>query len=293
MIKFPPKKILVAYDLSDVSRMAWRHAAALAAISGAALEVVYVEPWQAGVDLMPPPDLIPSHARALRVKIRAALGDGPKITILQGDPALRILSLARLHRPDLIVVGTHGRKGLKLALLGSVAEAVVRGAPVPVLVARGPVRPIRSILAPVNFTPYSEYGFAYAAAASAVLSARLTALHVTDDPVWSGNLRFRLFALIKRLPAKIINNCRPTAETSVGEAVKGILEARRGHDWIVLVAHEKSLIKDAFFGTTLERVLRSSSIPVLSVPAPRHVPFALRTSGSGSYARQRSSVTLI
>ncbi len=267
MIRFPPKKILVAYDLSDVSRAAWRHAAALAAKCGAALEAVYVEPWQMGVDLMPPPDLTPAHVRALRAKIRAVVGDGPAITILQGDPAVRLLNAVRRRRPDLIVVGTHARKGLKRALLGSVAEAVIRASPVPVLAARGRVRVIRSILAPVNFTAYSEYGLAYAAAAAAVLSARLAALHVTGDPIWSGNLRYRLSNLFHRLPPEVRKACRPRAETAIGATVQGILHARRGHDWIVLVAHEKSLLKDAFFGTTLEQVLRRSSIPVLSVPA--------------------------
>lgn len=288
MIRFPPKKIFVAYDSSDASRTAWRHAAALAASCGAALEAAYVEPWVMGVDLMPPPTLTPARLGELRATIRASIGPGPKITILQGDPPQRILSAARLHRPDLIVVGTHGRKGLKLALLGSTAEAVVRGSPVPVLVARGPVRPVRSILAPVNFTAYSDYGFAYAAAASAVLSARLTALHVTADPIWEGNSRFRLSNLLRRLPAEVRKNCRATAQQAVGATVKGILEAAKGHDWIVLVAHEKSLLKDTFLGTTLERVLRRSSISVLSVPAPRRPLFALRVAAGGSAARERT-----
>lgn len=290
MIRFPPKRILVGYDLSDASRTAWRHAAALAGSCGAELEAVYVEPWQAGVEMMPPPVLTPAGARRLRAEVRRRVGEGPKITILHGDPARRILDLARLHRPDLIVVGTHGRKGLQRALLGSTAEALIRLSPVPVLAARGKVRTIRSILAPVNFTPYSEYGFAYAAAAAAVLSARLKALHVTDDPVWSGNPQYRLSNLIHRLPAKVRKGCRPETEAAVGDAVKGILKARRGQDWIVLVAHGKSLIKDAFFGTTLEQVLRRSSIPVLAVPVPSRALHALRVAGGVPPAREKSLI---
>jgi len=145
MIKFPSKTIIVAYDPSDASRTAWRHAAALAETCGAALEVVFVNPWENS--LGPPPSPIPSQVRALRAQIRAVVGKGPKITILQGDPAHRIVSWTRRRGPDLLVVGTHGRSGLKRALLGSVAEAVVRGSSIPVLVARGSVAPIRSILA--------------------------------------------------------------------------------------------------------------------------------------------------
>lgn len=269
MIRFPPKRILVAYDLSDVSRTAWKHAAALARAGGGELELVYVEPWQAGVDLLPPPPLAPPAARELRASIRAQVGEGPKISILNGDPARRIVELARRRRPDLIVVGTHGRRGLRRAVLGSTAESVIRLSPFPVLAARGKARRVRSILAPVNFTPYAEAGFAYAAAASAGLSARLKILHVTGDPVWSGNLGFRLARLISRLPESVRKACRPEAASAVGGAVEGILRASRGRDWIVLVSHPRSLLSDAFFGTTLEQVLRRSSVPVLSVPASR------------------------
>jgi len=282
MIQFPPKKILVAYDLSDVSRVAWRHAAALAEACGAELEVVYVEPRLSGMELgmptLPQHELSAPQIRSLRAKIRAVVGTGAKITILQGDPAGRVLSLAAARRVNMIVVGTHGRKGLNHLILGSVAEAVIRGARVPVLAARGAVRRVRSILAPVNFTPYSDYGFAYAAAASAVLSARLTALHATADPIWEGNPRYKLSSLIHHLPAEVVKNCKPTAEEAVGSAVKAILKAKRSHDWVVLVAHEKSLLKDAFFGTTLEQVLRRSSIPVLAVPATDTPMFAMRLS---------------
>lgn len=281
MIKFPPKKILAAFDFSDSSRLAWKHAAALAAGCGAALEAVYVEPWQSGVDLMPPAGLNASRIRPLRAKIRAVVGEGVKITILEGDPARTVLAHAARTKPDLIVVGTHGRKGLQRLLLGSTAESVIRGAHVPVLVARGPVRPVRSVLAPVNFTPYSDYGFSYAAGAAAVLSAKVTALHVTGDPIWDGNARLRLSTLIRKLPARVLEACRPTLQESVGDSVAGILKAAKGHDWLILVAHEKSVVKDAFFGTTVERVLRRSPVPVLSVPAPRRGQFVLQAAGAG------------
>ncbi|MBX3232528.1 MAG: universal stress protein [Labilithrix sp.] len=53
--------------------------------------------------------------------------------IEQGDPREVILSVAKDVRADLIVMGTHGRKGLARALVGSVAEAVLRTAEVPVV----------------------------------------------------------------------------------------------------------------------------------------------------------------
>jgi nucleotide-binding universal stress UspA family protein len=58
--------------------------------------------------------------------------------ILIGPPAAEIVRFARQERVDLIVMNTHGRKGLTHLLMGSVAEAVVRHAPCPVLTMKTP-----------------------------------------------------------------------------------------------------------------------------------------------------------
>jgi nucleotide-binding universal stress UspA family protein len=83
---------------------------------------------------------------------RTALGDGTPVVIAStsGDPAEEIVRYARTHDIDLIVVGTHGRTGLSRALLGSVAERVIRTAPCPVLAvpARREVEEVTPALAP-------------------------------------------------------------------------------------------------------------------------------------------------
>ncbi|MCA9215174.1 MAG: universal stress protein, partial [Planctomycetales bacterium] len=53
--------------------------------------------------------------------------------VRRGDPAAEIMKLAKKKKADLLVVGTHGRTGLQHLLMGSVAEAIVRGATCPVL----------------------------------------------------------------------------------------------------------------------------------------------------------------
>jgi nucleotide-binding universal stress UspA family protein len=53
--------------------------------------------------------------------------------LVRGDPREGILEVARERNADLIVMGTHGRRGLSRAFLGSVAERVVRTSPIPVL----------------------------------------------------------------------------------------------------------------------------------------------------------------
>jgi universal stress protein A len=54
----------------------------------------------------------------------------------EGNPATEILEAAREWKADLVVIGSHGRRGLARLVMGSVAEGVTRHAPVPVLVVR-------------------------------------------------------------------------------------------------------------------------------------------------------------
>ena len=270
MNHFPPKKILVPFDLSTLSETAWPQAVAFARRFKSDLEVVYVQEWPSTeLVSLPPPELSAETKRVLSKQIRATVGTAPKITFIAGNPVRDILRLARIHRTDLIFMGTHGRTGLTRALLGSVTEAVARQSPVPVMAVRGRGAPIRSVLAPVNFTDYSYYGFTHAAALAAGLGARLTALHVHVDPIWNGNPQHKLAQLIEQLPSGIRENCQPLLETGESDAMRGILKAGARHDLIVLVAHEKAPVKEMILGTTAERVLRHSPASVLVVPAPR------------------------
>jgi nucleotide-binding universal stress UspA family protein len=70
-----------------------------------------------------------ARARAAGVRARAQL--------VEGGAVERILSAGRRWRPDVIVIGTHGRSGVRHLLMGSVAEHVVRRAARPVLTVRG------------------------------------------------------------------------------------------------------------------------------------------------------------
>jgi nucleotide-binding universal stress UspA family protein len=65
------------------------------------------------------------------------LGFPAEAVLLDGPPAQRILQLAGSHGVDLLVLGTHGRRGFERMILGSIAEGVLRGAKVPVLVVPG------------------------------------------------------------------------------------------------------------------------------------------------------------
>ncbi len=270
MLRFPPRRILVPFDLSDVAFDAWRQAVALAKRFDAEVEAAYVEALApAGESEFPRRGLDAALRAEITRMIRAKLGPGPKVHVAEGDPTGILLRLARTRRADLIVMGTHGRTGLDRVWIGSTAEAVSRLSRVPVLTVRGAPRALRSVLAPVNFTAYSEHGFFFAAQAAAALKARLTALHVTADPRQCANPKFRMLNLIDRLPAEQRKAVRPQAEAVAGAPIQEILKAARKHDLLVLVAHRKSLLENLVLGMTAERTIRHSPIPVLTVPAPK------------------------
>ncbi|MGC2112118.1 MAG: universal stress protein, partial [Candidatus Korobacteraceae bacterium] len=113
-------------------------------------------------------------------------GNDYYLYLLEGEVAQALLDFARQHGVDLIVVATHGRRGLGKVLMGSVAEHIFRQSPVPVLTVGPLMRPaeqrraLRKIFVPVAFTPASERAVRYAAALARERDAALTALHVVD-----------------------------------------------------------------------------------------------------------------
>jgi nucleotide-binding universal stress UspA family protein len=145
------KRILVAVDGSAASSKGLREAIRLAKAEGAKLFIVHVVdefPAFAAMDGMaaaPAGDLVPwLRDGGKRVLAKAqAVASKQKVrckTVLRemmGGPAAdKIVREARKQRADLIVLGTHGRRGVRRLVLGSDAEQVVRTAPMPVLLVR-------------------------------------------------------------------------------------------------------------------------------------------------------------
>lgn len=134
--------LLIAVDFEETSRRAIDLAKQLAPPLGATLALLHVHhlPVYAYPDL--DPATLPSFRREVTVAARAALqrlaeDTGIALTMLRdGDPAGEILAAAREHGAAMIVMGTHGRRGITHALLGSVAERVIRDSDVPVLTVR-------------------------------------------------------------------------------------------------------------------------------------------------------------
>ena len=136
------KQILVATDGSEHGRNALEEAIELAAAAGARLTIVYVR--HAPTPVLGEPFYQRSlsadvhHANetvAIAAGLACAAGVEAESEVLAGDPAERIVELARLRDADLIVVGSRGLGTVAGALLGSVSRDVLHQADRPVLVA--------------------------------------------------------------------------------------------------------------------------------------------------------------
>jgi nucleotide-binding universal stress UspA family protein len=146
------RKILVPIDFSESSRAAFEYAVELARPFGATLDVVHV--WQAPAFIstatlpeVPTIDaglvqLVKNNAEQAVARFAAdARARGVSLGQTRcepGAPPRAIVDIAKAENYDLIVIGTHGRTGLSHAVMGSVAERVVRHAECPVLTVRAP-----------------------------------------------------------------------------------------------------------------------------------------------------------
>jgi nucleotide-binding universal stress UspA family protein len=140
----PIKTVLHPTDFSERSDQAFHLACNLASDYGANLVILHVVrmPILLGDGVMMPS--VSAREDVLRDKL-LSLEVPDQVDVIrkleEGNPAAEILQLAQLCHADLIVMGTHGRRGLQRLVMGSVAEEVVRRAACPVLTVAAPTTP--------------------------------------------------------------------------------------------------------------------------------------------------------
>jgi nucleotide-binding universal stress UspA family protein len=297
-------EILVAVDFSEGSKAALDRAALIARQTGANLHVLHV--WQA-------PEFVPAldrstdatlasisklvEARAREEMDRFVTEAGVRgITIRHafveaGVPATAIVDAAARQKHDLIVVGTHGRTGLAHALIGIVAERVVRKAPCPVLSVRERAPKaslaLRRILAPVDYSDGSRRSLEYAASLALTFGAEIDVVHVWDRPAYvSGEVMVHgpgdtkrslgelvhdnaerdmkeflaTLAPIRHMPFRLLSG--EPASTLIKE-----LEAEK-YDLVVVGTHGRTGFRRFLLGSIAEKLVRYSPAPVLTVPSP-------------------------
>jgi len=190
-------------------------------------------------------------------------------------------NIIRENHIDLIVVGTHGRRGLAKLLLGSVAEEVFRLAPCPVLTVGPKILPIRSrdvelshILYPVEFAPDPSAAAAYAVSLAEEYHARLTFMKVFEGTVPSPELKDEVEEPVMHwmddhVPIGSDLRKRTCFEPGFGPAAEAILKfaSNQGVDLIVMGVQRSDPVMAAHLpkSDTAYELVRNAPCPVLTV----------------------------
>jgi nucleotide-binding universal stress UspA family protein len=292
-------RILLAYDDSDTSSPALRYACALAR-TGVPLSVAYAVKESnfvasaATAGFFPPVDPAPMIAAAdeendsvLKGAIGECAGHGvvAKKVFVHGSLADGIVAAARAEHADLIVVGTHGRKGLARTVLGSVAEAILRSSDVPVLVVTRHVKGhegeavFQRALVAVDESEPSRAALSVAAHLSSSLRTRLILCTAFEATVLSsGGAARAAQAEVHAAASQLAERGEHAAgaapliddEIVVSGPPEDVIEPtaiRRNCDLIIVGSHARHGLHRVLEGSVAETVARSCALPVLVVPA--------------------------
>jgi nucleotide-binding universal stress UspA family protein len=295
------RTILCPTDFSEFSRRALEHATALALRHGAELAVVHVYPFMmvmatdapyfpAGLPLDPATRTRLLSDLETEAEPARAAGLKPQLLLLEGDPAEEILRQARKAAADVVVMGTHGRRGLDRLMLGSVARRVVQRAGCAVLTiprppegAAVPALPsYERVLCPVDLGS-SEETLAAAFAVARASKAHLTLLYVLEGlPQLEASVRmagmnwsdFRQH-LEKTARQSLLEAGRSQGQDIVrwdelvasGKPYREILDVARTTkaSLIVMGIHGQNPLERMFFGSTALHVVQQAPCPVLTV----------------------------
>jgi nucleotide-binding universal stress UspA family protein len=211
-------------------------------------------------------------ASAAPVPVSAALLCGS--AVLPRTVADSILERARACRTDLIVVATHGRGPLSRFALGSVADELLRRAPVPVLLVRpGPGAPwifpepvLNNILVPLDGSPLAEQVLEPALELARLMEARCSLLRVVE-PRGGPSEQAGAEAYLASVAARIHGPALPVRTRAVvaRHAAEAILEeaAAQTSDLIALATHGRGGLNRLLRGSVADKLVRAAASPVL------------------------------
>jgi len=271
------KLIVVATDFSKPAAQALRYASAIADRHGARLLVVYADEFIPPLNEMSAPvtvnldELVAAAHEQLIAHVEANVSSYVPFVarIVVGGAAPSIVAQAREWDADLIVMGTHGRTGLRRLLVGSVCEAVLRAASIPViavnsLAAERPTFEIRKIVCVVDYS--NECADALRIAADLAPDARIV-LVKPDDGERDRVDGDRVARLRRWLPVDLVGRCELRLAGAFTPEHVADFARRIGGDLIAAGFKTTHKIGDVFFGTTTDRIVQHSECPVLVVNA--------------------------
>jgi len=289
-----PQRILVATDLEPTTDSAIVLATYLAARFTAELHLLHVhvvagETHDEEQERLETETLLrEGRARAAGALARAT-GEAPAVaahehTVRGLSAADAIVEACGKLACDLVAVGTHGRRGLRHLLVGSVAEELVRTSPVPVLTVRPGTfdapHQVKRIMVPHDFSTHSLEAIQLAAKWADALGATVTLLHAVEPVVFPqlyavDPLPDETFERAKERSAKELETVAAEALSGVptetvvssGTAAETILREAdaRSSDLVIMGSRGLSGLEHLLLGSVAEKVLRRSPVPLLTV----------------------------
>jgi nucleotide-binding universal stress UspA family protein len=283
------KKIMVPVDFSEPSKKAVNYGLSLALEFEARLVLAHIAPHNtlacetAKERLL---ELIPSDYRE-RLDF--------EIIVKSGEVRQELLGVVDEKEIDLVVMGSRGRSYFERLLLGSVTERMLRKLHVPILTVShlDPEKQIHKpgsvllhrILYATDLAEGSEPGLEFSMRLARGLGAQLTVIHVIQPidaafhgvetaaylPDYTAEIRAQAAERLNRLVALVSDGGVPvTSVLADGVPYETInrLAEKNNSDLVVINLQGKGPIERALLGTTAERVIRTATVPVLSLPLP-------------------------
>jgi nucleotide-binding universal stress UspA family protein len=296
------KRILCPVDFSDFSRHALDEAIAIGHLYGGCVTALHVFPIAIPADPFAGlPEFQPfrltdeNRAHILRQLSAFATSEGAerhriRVELREGTNIdAEILEAADQLKPDVIVMGTHGRSGFQRLMLGSVAEKVLHKARGPVLtvpskapdaVPSGPT-PFARILCGIDFSDCSMAALDYARSLASQSGAQLDVISVVQlipmydttaavplyYPGMVDDLKADITARLEQAVSKAIGETRANRFVTAGSPCREILRVagERNSDLIVLGAYSHGGLDHLVFGSTTNGVVRQARCPVLTI----------------------------
>ena len=285
------QQVLLPTDRTAWSETVFAHAARYARDHGATLHVLTVstgrdaEEWE-------PVTAPPADADAFTNRLHEAAADAVGFDVVHADhtaPSVSrgILDYAERIDADLIVMATHGRRGVDHALIGSIAEAVVRRSPCPVLTVRPTAEHTETsphrVLVPVDLSVHARRALAYAREIVEGTQAEVHLVHVVqsypnygavDAPPAAESLtdaeRQAAEDELRGLVGEVVGDDLPVSlhvEAVLGNPALVVLDLaeRLDIDLMVLGSHGRSGIRRFWLGSVTEKVVQLAPCPVFTV----------------------------
>lgn len=288
------KKILCPVDFFPASDASVNYAASLAAHFDAKIHLLHVIPpvlpgtFEYALDMAGAVrPVVESSAQQMkrlvaRVKEAGVIAESEERI---GDVYDEIKRAIEVVTPELVVMGTHGRRGVERWFMGSTTEKLLRHSPVPLLtISANGDKPaampqFRRILVTTDFSEGTDDALAYAFSVAQENQSEITLFHVVYDVV--ENVAVDLDAsypdpsvkgVLKQLddlvPGEARDWCDVVTRVGIGIPYRTILKTLEDEkiDLLVMNIHGKGMVARALLGSTAERVVRVAPCPVMLIP---------------------------